>query len=98
MKKYLMALLSLGILGCTSNAASSNTLYLQGEIHMKGSSRSTFLSIKDQKSGVLYKIQNPSIGNLSQKQNQLVRVEAKLAKKAIGPGFPATIQIIKVSN
>ncbi len=31
-----------------------------------------------------------------QKQNQTVKVEAILIKKAIGPGFPAVIEVVEV--
>jgi len=92
MKKILIALAILGFIGC----AQDNTMELEGRVAVKGSSPHTYLSIKDSKSQKSYKIQNQEKFNLMQKQNQIIKVEAILIKKAIGPGFPAVIEVVKV--
>ena len=92
MKKLIIALSLLGLIGC----AQDNIMVLEGRVAMKGSSLHAYLSIKDSKSQKSYRIQNQSKFNLMKKQNQTVKVQAVLVKEAIGPGFPAVIEIVEV--
>lgn len=92
MKKVIIGLSLLGFIGC----AQSDTMELEGRLSVKGSPVHTYLSIQDSRSHESYKIQNKNSFDLMQKQNQIVKVKAKLIKKAIGPGFPAVIEVIKV--
>ena len=92
MKKILIGLMVIGFLGC----AQDNVMELEGRVAMKGSSPHTYLSIKDSKSQKSYKIQNQAKFNLVTKQNQTVKVKAVLIKDAIGPGFPAIIEVVEV--
>lgn len=92
MKKIITMLTLLGFIGC----AQDNVIELEGRIAMKGSSPHTYLSIKDSKSHKSYKIQNEVKFNLSKKQNQTVKIKAVLIKEAIGPGYPALIEVVEV--
>ncbi|WP_295420743.1 hypothetical protein [Sulfurovum sp.] len=94
MKKYfILGFLTLGVLmGCTQNG----DLELEGGLYMKGSSPHSYLVIEDQKSHKSYKIQNAKVFNLTQRQKEVVKLKAKLVKKAIGPGFPAVIEVVEV--
>ena len=98
MKKYSILLAAFMALGCANNSASNTLLELEGGIYMKGLSKSSFLSIKDKKTGILYKIQTPTKFNLNHRQKEVVQLKAKLIKEAVGPGFPAVIEVIKVKN
>jgi len=69
---------------------------LEGRVAVKGNSPHTYLSIKDSKSQKSYKIQNQTEFDLMKKQNQTVKVKAVLLKEAIGPGFPAVIEVVEV--
>ena len=92
MKKIIIILTLLGFIGCTQD----NIMELEGRVAMKGSSPHTYLSIKDTKSNTSYKIQNQSKFDLMTKQNQTVKLKAVLIKEAIGPGFPAVIEVVEV--
>jgi len=93
MKKIILNILTLGVLmGCAQNG----DLDLEGRIAVKGSSIHSYLSIVDQKSHKNYKIQNPKRFNLDNRQKEIVKLKAKLVKKAIGPGFPAVIEVVEV--
>jgi hypothetical protein len=92
MKKIFILLSFIGIIGC----AQDNLMELEGRVAMKGSSPHTYLSIKDSKSQKSYKIQNQSEFDLMKKQNQMVKVKAVLIKDALGPGFPAVIEVVEV--
>lgn len=85
----------LTLLGLTA-CAQENMMELEGKVAMKGSEPHTYLSIKDSKSQKSYKIQNQAKFDLMKKQNQTVKVKAVLVKEAIGPGFPAVIEVIEV--
>jgi len=82
----------MGFIGC----AQDNMIELEGRVAVKGSSPHTYLSIKDSKSHKSYKIQNQEKFDLMKKQNQTVKIEAILIKEAIGPGFPAVIEVVEV--
>ncbi len=92
MKKIVIGLSIMGVIGC----AQDNTMELEGRIAVKGSSIHTYLNIKDIKSNKSYRIQNQESFDLMQKQNQTVKVKVKLIKKAIGPGFPAVVEVLEV--
>lgn len=92
MKKILIGLSLIGFLGC----AQDNVIELEGRVAVKGSSPHTYLSIKDSKSQKSYKISNQAKFDLMTKQNQTVKVKAVLIKEAIGPGFPAIIEVVEV--
>jgi hypothetical protein len=92
MKKIFILLSFIGIIGC----AQDNLMELEGRVAMKGSSPHTYLSIKDSKSQKSYKIQNQAEFDLMKKQNQMVKVKAVLIKDALGPGFPAVIEVVEV--
>lgn len=92
MKKLIILLTLLGLTAC----ARENMMELEGKVAMKGSAPHTYLSIKDSKSQKSYKIQNQAKFDLMKKQNQTVKVKAVLVKEAIGPGFPAVIEVIEV--
>ena len=92
MNKLIIALSLIGLIGCSQD----NIMELEGRIAMKGSSPHTYLSIKDTKSQKSYKIQNQTKFDLMKKQNQTVNLKAVLVKEAIGPGFPAVIEVVEV--
>ncbi len=92
MKKIFILLSFIVIIGC----AQDNLIELEGRIAMKGSSPHTYLSIKDSKSQKSYKIVNQAEFDLMKKQNQTVKVKAVLIKDAVGPGFPAVIEVVEV--
>ncbi len=92
MKKIFILLSFIVIIGC----AQDNLIELEGRIAMKGSSPHTYLSIKDSKSQKSYKIVNQAEFDLMKKQNQTVKVRAVLIKDAVGPGFPAVIEVVEV--
>ncbi len=93
MKKILIVLSLIGLfIGC----AQDNVMELEGRVAVKGSEPHTYLSIKDSKTQTSYKIHNQTKFDLAKKQNQTVKVKAVLIKEAIGPGFPAVIEVVEV--
>jgi uncharacterized protein YcfL len=93
MKKILIGLSLIGLfVGC----AQDNVMELEGRVAVKGSERHTYLSIEDTKTQTSYKIHNQAKFDLMNKQNQTVKVKAVLIKEAIGPGFPAVIEVVEV--
>ncbi len=93
MKKIFMGVSLIGLfVGC----AQDNMMELEGRVAMKGSEPHTYLSIKDSKSQKSYKIQNQAKFDLMKRQNQTLKVKAVLIKEAIGPGFPAVIEVVEV--
>ncbi|HEY9190404.1 MAG TPA: hypothetical protein VIM88_06015 [Sulfurovum sp.] len=92
MKKLIILLTFLGLTAC----AQENMMELEGKVAVKGSEPHTYLSIKDSKSQKSYKIQNQAKFDLMQRQNQTVKLKAVLVKEAVGPGFPAVIEVIEV--
>ena len=91
-KRIIIGLITMGFIGC----AQDNTMELEGRLAVKGSSIHTYLNIKDIKSNKNYKIQNQESFDLMQKQNRTVKVKVRLIKKAIGPGFPAVVEVLEV--
>jgi len=92
MKKILIGLSLIGFIGC----AQDNIMELEGRVAVKGSSPHTYLSIKDSTSQKSYRIQNNESFDLMNKQNQTVKVKAVLIREAVGPGFPAVIEVVEV--
>ena len=82
----------MGFTGCSQD----HIIELEGRVAVKGSSPHTYLSIRDKESDKSYKIQNSGSFNLMNRQNQTVEVKATLIKEAVGPGFPAVIEVIEV--
>lgn len=98
MKKYIILVSIIFSFGCSGNVANNNILEIKGSIHMRGLSRNIHLAIDDSKTGITYRIQNPTKFNLNNRQNETVKIKAKLLKKVIGPGFPAVIEVLEVKN
>jgi uncharacterized protein YcfL len=93
MKKYMiLVLVALGFMGC----AKSTDMEIEGKLSVKGSEPHSYLSIKDTQSKTSYKIQNRESFDLTTKQKQTVKIRAKLVKEAVGPGFPAVIEVVEV--
>lgn len=92
MKKIFILLTILALTGC----ANDTIIEIEGRVSMKGSSPHNYLSIKDSQNLKSYKIQNQSQFDLMRKQNQTVKIKAVLIKEAVGPGFPAVIEVIEV--
>ncbi len=93
MKKILIGVSLIGLLmGCVQD----NVMELEGRVAMKGSEPHTYLTIKDSKSQKSYKIQNQDKFDLMKRQNQTLKVKAVLIKEAIGPGFPAVVEVVEV--
>ena len=94
-KKIIVYALTLGaLMGCAQNG----NLELEGGLYVKGSAPHSYLVIEDQGSHKSYKIQNPKTFNLEKRQKEIVQLKAKLIQKAIGPGFPAVIEVTEVKN
>jgi len=93
-QKIISFLCSAVLLGCTQ----SESMELQGRIAMKGSATHSYLTIYDQRTHKSYKITNKEAFDLMRKQNQTIKLEAKLIKEAIGPGFPAVIEVTDVKE
>jgi len=93
MKKIFIVLSLIGLfVGC----AQDHIMEIEGRVAVKGSEPHTYLSIKDTKTQTSYKISNQAKFDLAKKQNQTVKVKAVLIKEAIGPGFPAVIEVVEV--
>jgi len=93
MKKTVIGVSLIGVLmGC----AQDNVMELEGRVAVKGSEPHTYLSIKDTKTQKSYKIHNQAKFDLMKKQNQTLKVKAVLIKEAVGPGFPAVVEVVEV--
>ncbi len=94
MIKRLLTLLfaSLSLLAC----AEGDIAEVSGRLAMKGSSVHTYLAIEESRSHKILKIANKEDFNLMQRQNEIVTLKVKLLKKAIGPGFPAVVEVLEV--
>lgn len=95
MKKILIALSCIGLIGCAQDNTET-VMELQGRVAMKGSAPHSYLSIRDAQTQKSYKIQNPKSFGLGDKQNHIVKLKAKMVKEAVGPGFPAEIEVLEV--
>ena len=78
--------------------AKRESMVITGKVHMLGGGRMSRLSITDSTSGISYTIANPSSFALDSKQNQTIQLTAKLLKKAVGPGFPAVVEVLSIKN
>jgi|GEM_PF-1211210 hypothetical protein len=100
LKKSIQNVVGVGVvtlgLGACASSTPSSTMVLQGAIKMKGSMPHTSLVIEDKKSHKSYKIQNQEAFGLAQKQNQTLSLEVALVKDAIGPGFPAEVEVKRI--
>jgi hypothetical protein len=88
--------IGVSLIGVLMGCAQENMMELEGRVAVKGSEPHTYLSIKDTKTQKSYKIQNQAKFDLMKKQNQTVKVKAVLIKEAIGPGFPAVVEVVEV--
>jgi len=88
----LMVFAVMAFMGCSK----SGELSIEGKIAMKGSMPHSYLVIEDKQSHKNYKIQNSTSFNLMHRQKEIVSIKAKLLKKAVGPGFPAIIEVLEV--
>jgi len=92
-KHFIIGAVTLGVvMGCAQNG----DLELEGGLYMKGSAPHSYLVIEDQKSHKSYKIQNAKSFNLGKRQKEVVKIKAKLIKKAIAPGWPAVVKVVEV--
>jgi len=82
------------LIACTQ----SNALELQGRIAMKGTATHSYLVIEDAVTNKPYKIQNQRFQDLVNKQRHIVKIKANLLKEAVGPGFPAVIEVLEVKE
>lgn len=80
----------------SAQISKGEAMILTGDIAMRGSSRTRFLSITEAGSGIQYKILNPQAYNLDSKQNHTLTLKVKLHKAAIGAGFPAEIEVLEI--
>ena len=96
-KLFILPLLIASLFGLTSKVDSSNILEISGKVAMYGNEPHTYLAIKSS-DNTLYKIQNPKEFNLFNMQNQNIKVKAVLLSKKAGPGFPATIKVLKLEK
>ena len=93
MLKNIFALVTLfGFIGCTEG----QSIDLEGRIAMKGSAMLNYLTIYDKQTQKSYKIQNKEAFNLVNRQNQTIRIEAKIIKETMGPGYPAVIEVVNI--
>jgi len=93
MLKNILALVTLfGFTGCMEG----QSIDLEGRIAMKGSAIHNYLTIYDKQTQKSYKIQNKEAFNLVKHQNQTIRIEARLIKEAMGPGYPAVIEVVNI--
>jgi len=75
-----------------------NAIEIVGKIKVKGSSPHTYLVIEDINNSKNYKISNPQDFNLINRQNETLKIEGKVIKKAIGPGFPSVVEVIEIKD
>ncbi len=85
MKNILKLLLAAPFLGnCT------NSIEISGVVKVKGSTPHTYLVIEDTKTNKNYQIKNTQKHYLEQKQNQEVKVKAKVVKKSSRSWFSSS--------
>jgi hypothetical protein len=94
MKKFLtLALTTLSLFAFSAKQNVQN-LTITGKVGVYGNEPHTYIAIKDA-SNTLYRIENAKEYNLDKMQNKTVKIEAIKIGKKIGPGFPATVKLIK---
>jgi hypothetical protein len=67
-----------------------------GKIKVKGTSPHTYLVIEDIATKKSYMVKNQEKFDLINRQNETLKVKAKILQKAIGAGFPAVIEILEI--
>ncbi len=75
-----------------------NAMEIIGKVKVKGSSPHTYLVIEDIKTHKNYAISNAKDFSLINRQNETLKFEVKVIKKAVGPGFPAVVEIIYINT
>ena len=90
--KIFMSALLLSILGCSQ----SSVLTIKGRLTVAGYAPHSYLTIKDATTHRTYKIKNASSFDLMHKQKKVITIKGKLQQNAIGPGFPAVVEVLKV--
>jgi hypothetical protein len=80
-------------------ACAENDIFtIEGKIFLKGSEPHTYLVIEDDQSHKVYKIKNKNSFDLMHKQKQFIKFKVRLLKEAIGPGYPALVEIIDIEE
>ena len=93
LKKILLPLLTfMGMNACAEN----DLLDIEGKVYVKGSAPHTYVVIEDPKKHKSYRVINEKTFDLIHKQKQIIHIKAKQVKDAIGPGFPAEIEILGI--
>ncbi len=67
---------------------------LSGTLSVRGGGKMAHLQLDTPRRS--YWIDNPEAFGLQQMQNRRVVVKARLIQKAIGPGFPAKIEVLSL--
>jgi len=73
-----------------------NGMEIVGKIKVKGSSPHTYLVIEDINTKKSYQIKNATDFNLTNRQNQILKLDVNITQKALGPGFPAVVEVLKI--
>ena len=76
------------------NKPEGETMTRSGTLQIRGSGPMAHLELVTDHGS--YRIINPDTFGLMQQQNRSVRLKVRLIKKAIGPGFPAEVEVISV--
>jgi hypothetical protein len=92
MKIFKSTIIFLGLIGCTKGY----TLTIEGKISINGYAQHSYISVKDKISQLTYKLKNGSDFNLTNRQHENIKLKIKVLKKAVGPGFPAIVEVMKV--
>jgi len=95
MKKiFLILLILLNFLAC----AKDDIFIIEGKIKIKGSSPHTYVVIEDIQNHKVYKVKNKNSFNIMHKQKKLLIFKVKLLKEAIGPDYPALVEITNIEE
>jgi hypothetical protein len=93
MKRIVIVLFSMmGFIACSEG----DTADITGRIAMKGSSVHTYLVLEDTQTKKSVKLVNYKAFHLDKRQNEILTLKVKLVKKAVGPGFPAEVEVVEV--
>jgi hypothetical protein len=65
-------------------------------LSINGYAQHSYISVKDKISQLTYKLKNGSDFNLTNRQHENIKLKIKVLKKAVGPGFPAIVEVMKV--
>ena len=91
-KSLFVTLCYFGIVGCVQSN-SHEGLELTGRISMKGTVPHSFIALREEKSGRLYKILYSDKYNIEKYQNRILTLSVKIVKKERGIGFPAEVEV-----